>query len=112
VFAWVLSAFHKLGLPRPPLRFFITRAILGFSVWGLSVTAGRLVPEWPLLAYAPFALGLALIANYFFVRLGYLSKAEEERTVLLLAGRGLIGRFARFLLTWPHGLAGERLPGA
>ena len=112
VFAWVLNLFHRLGLPRPPLRFFITRAILGFAVWGLSVTAGRLIPEWPLWAYAPFALALATIANYFFVRLGYLSKLEEERAVLLLAGRGLIGRIVRFLLTWPHGLVGKRLPGA
>jgi hypothetical protein len=112
VFFWVLNVFTKLSLPRPPLRFFITRAILGLAVWGLSVTAGRVIPEWPLWGYAPFALALALIANYFFVRLGYLSKLEEERTVLLLAGRGLVGRFVRFLLTWPHGLTGERLPGA
>jgi len=112
VLVWVLIAFHKMGLPRPPLRFFITRAILGFTVWGLSVAAGRLLPEWPLWAYMPFAFALALVANYFFVRLRFLSKAEEERTVLLLAGRGPIGRFARLVLTWPHGLAGERLPGA
>lgn len=112
VFAWVLSAFHKLGLPRPPLRFFISRALLGFTVWGLSVGAGKLLPEWPLWAYPPFAIALALIANYFFVRLRYLSKDEEERTVVLLAGRGPIGRMVRLLLTWPRGLAGERLPGA
>jgi hypothetical protein len=112
VFGWVLNVFHRLGLPRPPLRFFITRAMLGFVVWGASVIAGKLIPEWPLWAYAPFALALGVIANYFFVRLGYLSKIEEERAVVLLAGRGLIGRMVRFLLTWPHGLAGERLPGA
>ncbi|HET9232791.1 MAG TPA: lipopolysaccharide biosynthesis protein, partial [Candidatus Eisenbacteria bacterium] len=53
VFSWVLIAFHRLKLPRPPLRFFIVRAALGAGVWVLSVMAGRFLPEWPLWAYAP-----------------------------------------------------------
>jgi O-antigen/teichoic acid export membrane protein len=111
VFFWVLSAFHKLGLPRPPLRFFLARAGLGAAVWAASVTAGKFLPEWPLWAYAPVAVALALLGNFFVVRGGYLSRMEEERAVALLAGRGAIGRLVRFLLTWPRALGAERVPG-
>ncbi len=48
VLAYSLAVFHKLGLPRPPLAFFLKRLALSAVVWVLSATAGRALPplDW------------------------------------------------------------------
>jgi O-antigen/teichoic acid export membrane protein len=112
VFTYVLTVFHLNGLPRPPLSFYLKRATLGVSVWGLSVIAGRALPEWPIWASAILGLGLAGLVNFFMVRGRFLSDEEAARTVAMLAGRGGAARVARFLLEWPWGRFGSNSPGA
>lgn len=107
VFVWVLSAFHRLKLPRPAARFYLSRAGLGAAIWGISVLAGRALPAWPAWSYAVLAFGLALVGNFLAVRGRFLSPEEEERTVALLAGRGTAGRIGRFLFAWPRRIRGS-----
>ncbi len=102
VLAYSLAVFHKLGLPRPPLAFFIKRLALSAVVWALCATAGSALPPldwWQLLL---IALALGVIGNFLLVRGGYLTRAEEERAVAMFAGRGAAGRAARFLFAWPR----------
>ena len=49
---------------------------------------------------------MGVLVNFAFVRGRFLTPAEECRTVDMLAGRGALGRAARFLLTWPRFGAG------
>jgi O-antigen/teichoic acid export membrane protein len=106
VFVWVLSAFHRLKLPRPGVRFYLSRAGVGVGTWGLSVIAGRALPVWPSWGYGVLALGLAMVANFLMVRGRYLSPDQEVRAVALLAGRGMAGRIGRFLFAWPRWIRG------
>jgi O-antigen/teichoic acid export membrane protein len=101
VFAYVLAVFHRDGLPRPPLAFYARRVALGAGVWGASVLAGRALPEGPAWMWVLLGLALAAAGNFLAVRGGYLSREESERAVALLAGRGVVGRAARWALDWP-----------
>jgi O-antigen/teichoic acid export membrane protein len=104
VFAWVLIAFHKLRLPRPPTRFYLARVGLGLGVWLVSMLAGRFLPPWPWWAYGLLFGALGVLGNFLLVRGGFLSRAEADRTIALLAGRGTAGKLGRFLFAWPHGV--------
>jgi O-antigen/teichoic acid export membrane protein len=103
VLAYSLTAFHKLRLPRPPLAFFLKRLLLSAVVWVLSVTAGRALPPLDWWQLVLIAVALGVVGNVLLVRGGYLTRAEEDRAVAMLAGRGAMGRVARFLFAWPRG---------
>jgi O-antigen/teichoic acid export membrane protein len=103
VLAYVLLAFHRLGLPRPSLRFFAWRLLTAALVWGGSAALGRGLPDWPVWGLGSLLIGLCLIGNFAAVRGGFLSREEERRALDMLAGRGLMGRAMRFMFSWPRG---------
>ncbi len=109
VLAYSLLVFHRLGLPRPPLGFFVKRLLLSTVVWALCVAAGRSLPPFAWWQLILLAAGLGVLGNFLLVRGGYLTRSEEERAVAMLAGRGTMGRAAGFLFAWPRrGLGGAR----
>jgi len=103
VLIYNLIIFHHLGLPRPSNDFFIKRVVLGAVIWSASMVAGRVLPDWPWWQLILLAGGLAVIGNFLVVRGRFLTPAEEDRAVAMMMGRGMVGRFARFLFTWPYG---------
>jgi hypothetical protein len=71
-------------------------------IWGLSVALGSLLPDWSWPVLFGVMAALAVIGNFILVRGRFLTPGEEQRAVTMLAGRGALGRGARFLLTWPR----------
>jgi hypothetical protein len=102
ILVYNLWIFARLGLPRPPRAFFLRRLVLAAGIWAGSVGLGSVLPHWPPAGLVLLGLVLVLLGNYFVVRGRYLSSAEEERVIAMLAGKGAAGRAARFLLTWPR----------
>jgi O-antigen/teichoic acid export membrane protein len=102
ILVYNLIVFHRLDLPRPPVAFFVRRVILGAVVWGLSSVLGMLLPAWPWPVLFGVMVAVAVLGNFVLVRGRFLTPGEEQRTVTMLAGRGALGRGARFLLTWPR----------
>lgn len=102
ILVYNLAVFHRLDLPRPPVRFFVQRVLLGAVIWALSVAAGSLLPAWSWAVLLAGMAAVAVVGNFLFVRGRFLTPDEEQRTVTMLAGRGALGRGARFLLTWPR----------
>ncbi len=107
VLVYALAIFHRLRLPRPPVLFFLKRMLLALAVWGGAVVLGRALPAGPYWLLALIGLGLVVAANLLIVRGGYLTRAEEERAVTMLAGRGPAGKAAQWLLAWPRGGVGR-----
>jgi len=109
---WVLSytlwAFDRRGYPRPGTGFFVKRALVAAVSWALAVAGGRIVPPglpwWGLLG---LGAGVLLVVNAAMVWGGFLTHADEQRTLALLAGRGPVGRAARFAFAWPRKLTGR-----
>ncbi len=98
-----ITVFRRLNLPQPHLMFFVNRALIGALVWAVSVLMGRFLPFEAWWQLVLLALLLAVLGNFLLVRGGFLTREEEERTVVMLAGHGAVGRVARFLLSWPWG---------
>ena len=103
ILVYNLVVFHRLGLPRPSNEFFLKRVLLGAVVWSASMFAGRALPDWSWWQLVLLAGGLGLIGNFLVVRGRFLSPAEEDRAVAMMAGRGMAGRVVRYLFTWPYG---------
>ena len=102
ILVYNLAVFHRLDLPWPPVAFFIRRVVLGAVIWGLSVALGSLLPDWSWPVLFGVMAAMAVIGNFILVRGRFLTPGEEQRAVTMLAGRGALGRGARFLLTWPR----------
>ena len=103
VLTYLLIAFSRLDLPRPPVRFFLTRLAVSAGVWAVSVGLGRIVPYQSWWRMGALAVVLAVVGNFLLVRGGFLTRAEEERAMVLLAGKGALGKVARFVVAWPWG---------
>ena len=103
VLTYALTIFRRLGLPRPPVPFFLKRLALAAVVWGGSVAAGSRLPALPWWELGVLAAALAVAGNFLLVRGGFLTRREEQRAVIMLAGSGPAGRVAQFLLAWPRG---------
>ena len=110
VLIYNITVFRRLNLPRPRVIFFVNRGLISAAVWGASVLMGRHLPFTAWWQLGLFAILLAVVGNFLLVRGGFLTRAEEERTVTLFAGRGVVGRVARFLLSWPWGETGSATP--
>ena len=102
VLAYALVLFHRLELPRPALRFYLTRILIAGLVWGLSVLLGAHLPLLIWWQLALLALAAGAVGNFVLVRSGFLTREEEDRAIALLAGRGTIGRVAGFFFAWPR----------
>gem|GEM_PF-625576 len=108
VLSYTLLVFHRRGFPRPPTGFFLRRVLLALLVWGGSVAGGRsLDPATPIWVLAALAGTFLAAANLLMVLGGFLNRADEDRTIAMLAGNGPAARLARFLFAWPRRVAGR-----
>ena len=102
VLIYTLALLPRLNMPRPPVAFYVKRALLSLVVWGAAMALGRLWPYGAVWQLALLGLGLALLGNFLVVRGGFLSAEEEERTIAMFAGRGRVGQIMTFLVRWPR----------